>query len=137
MGNEYIFFDEALRDRFVQFLAASSLAWETRADTMECFVVALLQEPDDALLNQIEAHYQALMDEQMLLAESRGDWVTHQVAGVTVTRADGSTCVVRLSAEVARPLLENFTPEQVQALVQAIAHSLDNPVDGPLCRRPD
>jgi plasmid stabilization system protein ParE len=59
------------------------------------------------------------------------------VAGVTVTRADGSTCVVRLSAEVARPLLENFTPEQVQALVQAIAHSLDNPVDGPLCRRPD
>ena len=137
MGNEYIFFDEALRDRFVQFLAASALAWETRADTMEGFVVELRQEPEEAVLDAVEAHYQALMDEQMVLAGSRGDWVTHQVAGVTVKRADGRSCVVRLSAEVARPLLENFTAEQTQALVQAIADSLDAPVDGPLCRRPE
>lgn len=136
MGNEYIFFDEALRDRFTQRLTAASLAWSARADAMEGFVVELEQEADDGLLEELESHYQALMDEQMLLAESRDDWVTHQVVGVGITRADGSACVVRLPAEVARPLLENFTPEQAQALVQAIAHSLDNPVDGPLCRRP-
>jgi hypothetical protein len=134
MGNEYIFFDEALRDRFVQILTGSALASQSRADTMEGFVVELLQEPDEGVLEAVEVHYQTLMDEQMVLAESREDWVTHQVVGVTVTRADGKPCVVRLPADVARPLLENFTAEQAQALVQAIAASLDAPSDGPLCR---
>jgi hypothetical protein len=134
MGNEYIFFDEALRDRFAQFLKERSHPFDTRADNMEGFVVALRDEPADAALEEIEAHYQALMDEQMLLAESQAGWVTHQTAGITITRADGRTQVVRLSAELARPLLEHFTPEQAQALVQAIALSLDQPVSGPLCR---
>jgi hypothetical protein len=134
MGNDYIFFDESLRDRFVQFLSERSQPFDTRADTIEGFIVALRDEPDDAALEAIEALYQTLMDEQMLLAESRTGWVTHQAIGITVTRADGTTQVVRLSADLARPLLEHFSAEQAQALVQAIAHNLDHPVSGPLCR---
>lgn len=136
MGNEYIFFDETLRDRFVQLLAEHALPCKTRPDAMEGFVVELYDEPDDALLEKIEGHYQSLMDEQLVLAESRPGWVTHQVVGVTITRADGSPGVVRLAADVARPLLEHFSAEQVHDLVQAIANSLDSPVDGPLCQRP-
>lgn len=135
MGNEYIFFDEALRDRFVQFLAGRSLNCQTRDDTMEGFLVELSEELDEDVSDDIEAHYQALMDEQMVLAESKEGWVSHQVAGVTITRPDGSSCVVRLPADIARPLLAHFAPEQIHALVQAIAHSLDKPIDGPLCRR--
>lgn len=135
MGIEYIFFDEALRDRFVQFVSAQSIACRARQDTMEGFLVELPDELDEAVLDAIEEEYQLLMDEQMVLAESRDDWVSHQVAGVTITRADGSPCVVRLPVEIARPLLEHFAPDQIHALVLAIAHSLDNPIDGPLCRK--
>jgi hypothetical protein len=136
MGNDYIFFDEALRDRFTQYLAQHGVASQSRADTMEGFVVALDGEPGEDVLDEVEDLYEALMDEQMLLASSRPGWVTHQVAGVTITRADGSTCVVRLPADVARPLLEHFTAQQAHDLVQAIASSLENPVNGPLCKRP-
>jgi hypothetical protein len=136
MGNDYIFFDEALRDRFTQFLAQQALPSQSRADTMEGFVVALEGEIDEAMLDDIEDLYETLMSEQMLLASSRPGWVTHQVAGVTITRADGSSCVVRLPADVARPLLEHFTAEQAHDLVQAIANSLESPVNGPLCKRP-
>lgn len=71
----------------------------------------------------------------MLRAEARPDWVNHQVAGVRFTRADGSAGTVRLPAAVARPLMERFTVEEAHALLSAIAHSLENPVDGPLCRK--
>ena len=135
MGNQYIFFDEQLRDRFMQHVTQHSLGCEMRPDTMEGFVVELSEEPEDEVLDALEAQYETLMDEQIALAECREGWITHQVAGVGITRADGSPCVVRLPAAVARPLLANFTTEQVQALVQAVAQSLENPIDGPLCKR--
>lgn len=135
MATEYIFFDADLRERFVQAVAARALACQVREDAMEGFVVRLPDETGDDVLEAMEAEYEALMNEQMLRAEARPDWVSHQVAGVRFTRADGSAGTVRLPAAVARPLMERFTAEEAHALVSAIAHSLENPVDGPLCRK--
>jgi len=135
MASEYIFFDADLRERFVQALAARALACQVRADAMEGFVVRIPDDPADEVLAAVEADYEILMDEQMLRAEERPDWVSHQVAGVRFTRADGSAGTVRLPAPVARSLMEHFTAEEAHALVTAIAHSLENPVDGPLCRK--
>jgi hypothetical protein len=92
-------------------------------------------EPDEDTLDAIEQDYETLMEEQLLRAESRPDWVSHQVAGVQITRADGSAAVVRLPATIARGLLENFSTDEIHALVTAIAHSLEHPVDGPLCKK--
>jgi len=110
MATEYIFFDADLRERFVQAVAARALACQVREDAMEGFVVRIADEPADDVLEALEAEYEALMDEQMLRAEARPDWV-------------------------ARSLMERFTAEEAHALVSAIAHSLENPVDGPLCHK--
>ncbi len=135
MGNSYIFFEADLRDRFVQALAARGLTCRQHEDAMEGFVVELDAEPDDALVDALEAEYEALMQEQMLRAEDRPDWGSHQVASLSVTRADGSSATVRLPPAVARPLMERFSAEEAHALVSAIVHSLDHPQDGPLCRK--
>ena len=135
MGTSYIFFDADLHERFVQGLAQRALPCSSREDAMEGWVVELTSEPEDEVLEALEADYEALMQEQMLRAEERPDWGTHQVASLSVTRLDGSTVNVRLPPAVARPLMENFSAEEAHALVTAIAHSLENPVDGPLCRK--
>jgi len=134
-GTEYIFFDADLRDRFMQALSQRAVACQTRDDAMEGFVVSLPVEPDEGTLEAIEEEYEALMEEQMLRAESRPDWVSHRVAGVPIMLSDGSPCTVRLPPDVARPLMERFTAEEAHALVTAIAHSLENPIDGPLCKK--
>lgn len=135
MGNSYIFFDADLRDRFVQALAARALDCRQHDDEMEGFVVELDTEPGDEVLEALEAEYEALMQEQMLRAEDRPDWGSHQVASLSVSRADGSSVTVRLPPAVARPLMERFSAEEAHALVSAIVHSLDDPQDGPLCRK--
>ena len=135
MATEYILFDADLRELFVLAVAARALTCQVREDAMEGFVVRITDEPADDVLDAIEAEYEALMHEQMLRAETRPDWVSHQMAEVLFTRADGSTATARLPAAVARPLMERFTAEEAHALVSAIARSLENPVDGPLCRR--
>ncbi len=135
MNLEYMFFDETLRDRFVGFLAERGIASRARHDEIEGFVVELDGELADADVERIEAEYETLMDEQMILAESKEGWVSHRVAGVTVALDDGRSCMVRLPGALARRLLEHFTAEEVHDLVQAIARNVENPLEGPLCRK--
>ncbi len=135
MNTSYVFFEADLRDRFVQALVARALGCQQRDDEIEGYVVELDAEPDDALLEALEAEYEALMQEQMLRAEDRPDWGSHQVVSLQIERADGSTAEVRLPPAVARPLLERFSVDEARALVAAIAHSLEHPQDGPLCRK--
>ncbi len=135
MSTEYVFFDAALRDRFVGYARARQAECLVRPDPMEGFVVGVPDDLADALSAALEAEYESLMNEQMLLAESREDWGTRRVAGVPLTLADGRACVVRLPPEVARTLLEHLAPEDIHALVASIAHSIEHPDTEPLCKK--
>ena len=135
MGFEYMFFDEALRNRFVAFASERGIASTVRKDRMEGFVVELPDGLADDLQDAVEAEYESIMDAQMLLAESDTELVSHHVAGVTVALADGTTRLVRIPPPIARRLFEHFTPEEVHEIATAIAQSVENPVDGPICRK--
>jgi hypothetical protein len=74
------------------------------------------------------------MAEQSALAEYDETLVAKRVVGVLVTLADGKTRTVRLDAATGNLLLARFSPEEAQRLVEAIARSVENPQDGPLCR---
>ena len=136
MGFEYMFFDAALRDRFMAFAAERGIASTMRPDTIAGFVVEL---PDELAAEQqeiVETEYESIMDEQMLRAEADEELVSRHVAGVTLTLADGTTRVVRIPPPIARRLFDHFTPDEVHEIASAIAQGLENPVDGPLCRKP-
>lgn len=135
MSIEFIFFNEALSERFLQFASQRGVAGEVRHDEMDGYVVRLPEGMDEALEEAIEDEYDALMHEQMVLAESDESWGTRQVMGIEVSRADGSRSVVRIEGAIGRRLSEHFTPEEIHELVSAIARSLDNPVEGPLCKK--
>lgn len=136
MGFEYMFFDAALRDRFVAFASERGIVSTVRKDRMEGYVVELPDGLADELQDALEDEYESIMDEQMLLAESDAELVSHHVAGVTVTLADGTTRAIRIPPPIARRLFEHFTPEEVHEIATAIAQSVENPIDGPICRKP-
>lgn len=136
MGFEYMFFDETLRDRFVDFTSARGVVSAVRKDEIAGYVVELPDGLTDSLQEEVEDEYDAIMDEQMLLAESDEELVSHHVAGVMVTLADGTTRAVRIPLSIARRLFEHFSPDEIHEIATAIAQSVENPVDGPLCRKP-
>ncbi len=135
MSIEYIFFNEALCNRFVDFISARGIESEARQDEIDGFVVELPEDIDDVLSDTIEAEYDALMKEQMALAEEDEEWATRQVMGVTVTLSDGESRDIRIQGAIGRKLTERFTPEEIHELVTAVAESVINPVEGPLCRK--
>lgn len=118
----------------MQFVAGQGIAGEIRHDEMDGYVVRVPEDIDETLADAIEDEYDALMREQMVLAENDESWGTRQVMGVEITRADGTRSLVRIEGAIGRRLSEQFTPEEIHELVSAIAKSVENPVEGPLCR---
>jgi len=135
MANEYIFFDAALRDRFVGFVAGHGIPTQSRPDAMEGFVVALADDLTDELEDALEAEYATLMAEQVDLVEAAEGDMARALMAVAITLPDGQPGVVRIPARYARRLFEHFSADEVHELVGAIAQAVANPVTGPLCRK--
>lgn len=131
---EYTFFDENLRNRFIRMATGMGIPSKVWDDKIEGSVVELEGELSEEQMLALEAEYENLLDEQMVLSEADGS-MEHQAMGINVTFADGHAGVVRLKGHTARRLMEHFAAEEIHDLVQAIADSIEHPINGPLCKR--
>jgi hypothetical protein len=134
MATEFIFFETALRDRFVEFTAHHGILSKVKSDPIADHVVVLPDHIEDGIAEALEAEYELLMDEQMALTNAADDHDAKDLMGVGVTLPDGTACTVRLPAAIARRLFEAFSPEEIHALVDAIAQSVATPSSAPLCK---
>ena len=135
MSSEYIFFDEALRDRFIGIVSGHGISSQFRPDRIEGFVVELPDGLPEAIQSAIEVEYDLLMDLQRDLLDAEDGEDGQDVMAVTVILPDGQSCQVRLPAAYGRRLVEHFTFAEIHELVTLIAQNLANPVTGPLCRK--
>lgn len=132
--NEYIFFDEALRDQFLSFLHQRGIDATTEPDRITGHVVRLADDIDDDLGDVIDEHYDALMDTQQELIEAE-DADEHTTMGVDITLPDGQPCVVRIPSELGRRLCQHFSGEEIRTLATAIAADAVAPSSTPICCR--
>jgi hypothetical protein len=133
MANEYMFFDDELRDRFVAFLADHGIRATVQADPLDGEAVRIAENLGDDLEELIEAHYDELMDEQRERVNADDDEDARELMGVEVTLPDGPRLLVPLPADYGRRLYEVFSSEEIQDLVRHIVLAAADPVDGPLC----
>ncbi len=135
MNNEYIFFDPALRDRFIDFVGGHGITSRSHSDPVEGFVVQLPADLSDDIEVAVENEYDALMDLQRDLLDGVEDEDARDLMGVAVTLPDGQSCIVRLPPVYGRRLIEHFSVEEIHDLVSVIARAVIHPVTGPLCRK--
>lgn len=131
---EYMFFDEELRQRFVTYAQARGVECTLPSDEMG-LLAATPEDMEETVYNELDTYYDELMEEQAERVDATDGEATHQAAGVRVTLADGRPCMIKLEPALANRLLAAFTLEEMQELVNAIALSVENPDDGPVCKR--
>lgn len=129
---EYIFFEPALRDSFVEYAKSLGIGCTLQDDPLG-LVVAIPEDIDDATEEALEARYEALEQEQVdLLTEEQGGF--SQLAGFRFELPDGQSCIVPLETGIANRLLAAFSFEEVQRLFGAVARSAANPSAEHLCK---
>lgn len=131
---EYMFFDEELRQQFIAFARDRGVECSLPDDGMG-LVAAVAEDVPDRISDDLDTFYDKLLEQQADLVDQAEGNAMHQAAGIRVTLSDGSPCMVRLDPAIANRLLAAFTLEEMQTLVQSIARSMENPGDGPVCKR--
>lgn len=130
---EYIFFNDGLREQFEEFAVSLDLQCETRMDELGT-VVMLPENLSEDTEDQLEDKYAELMEAQAALSDEESDVTQHQVVGIHLTMSDGSERTLKLDPDMVNRLLECFTVEEMQELVNAIAVSLEQSGNGSLCQ---
>jgi len=134
---EYVFFNEALCSRFMAMLAEMGQHYEHRngPDGNSLFID---EDIDDDTMEQIEALYDELMDEQRTLmadADADDDSAIHRV-GVQYSTADGVVAQVHLDPDLVKRLLREIAIDELQALVQSVATQVMAGGSAALCKKP-
>lgn len=129
---EYIFFDAALRDKFVEYASNLGVKPVLRDDQMG-MIVEIPEDIEEVKENAIEQRYDELEFEQsQLLLEEEGG--LKRIAGFNFKLPDGQSRMVPLQADIASRLLATFTLEEIQTLFASVAGSALNPSEEHLCK---
>jgi hypothetical protein len=127
---DYIFFDAALRDKFVAYVEQRGVPCSASVDSMG-LLVSVPEDIAEEVSDDIEQYYEALEDEQEDLSKKEGDLA--RLAGFNFTLPDGQSRMLPLPPEMANRLLANFSLEEIQGLLNAVAACTLNPNDEHLC----
>ncbi|HEY9147627.1 MAG TPA: hypothetical protein VIQ22_01345 [Gammaproteobacteria bacterium] len=125
---EYVFFDEGIRDKFIEQLRGEGI--EVSFDEL---IVEVPEELDRVLADKVDYYYEKLLQETAALLEEGEDALEKNVMGVHVALEDGSACTIRLDPELVARVLNCITMEELRDMAQAIADGVQNPDNRPLC----
>lgn len=128
---EYIFFDAALRDKFVNRARQHGVPCIATEDNLG-MVVAIPEDLAEEVAEELENYYDILEKEQEDLSKSEGD--VNRLAGFHFNLPDGQSRLLPVEPEIANRLMANFSLEEIQHLLEDVARCTLNPNDGHLCK---
>ena len=128
---EYIFFDAALRDKFVSHAKQLGVPCTATDDNMG-LVVAIPEDLPEEVADKLEEYYDTLEDEQEGMSLAEGD--VHRLAGFGFKLPDGQARLVPVSTDMANRLMANFTLEEIQGLLNDVARYALEPPNEHLCQ---
>jgi hypothetical protein len=131
---EYVFFNTKPRDAFIRYLDDNGISHEATDDDMG-LIVAVPEDLDELILQNIENHYDELMEnaEELLLEE--GSEEEKSLAAITIELDNGQTTYVTVSPDFMNRILGVVSMDELNEFIDSIASSIQHPDDRPLCKR--
>jgi hypothetical protein len=128
---EYIFFDASLRDRFLAYAELRGVPCSATDDPMG-MVVEIPEDISDEMSDEIESFYETLERAQEEISKKGGD--LNRLAGFRFNLPDGQSRMLPIEPDIANRLMAHFTLEEIQHLLDDVAHCTLFPNDEHLCK---
>jgi molybdopterin converting factor small subunit len=134
---DYIFFDSKLSGKFKNHLTKVGIEFKSENDenfgSVQGEIVSIDDDTQDDVLEDLQALYEDLQDELEKMLEQTEDALIMNAAGMEVKLKDGSICTLRVSPDVITRILSVLEFEELQAFVDNIAKSVEDPDSGHFC----
>ena len=134
---DYIFFDSKLSGKFKNHLTKVGIEFKSENDenfgSVQGEIVSIDDDTQDDVLEDLQALYEDLQDELEKMLEQTEDALIMNAAGMEVKLKDGSICTIRVSPDVVTRILSVLEFEELQAFVDNIAKSVEDPDSDHFC----
>ncbi len=123
---EYVFFQEAPRKHFQEFLTEQGLAWTLEPGVLETLVVVDEAGLDDELAERVESMYDELfaVEEALRVEHAAPPLRPHDSSGLTIKLPDERSVSIQLPPELVDRILTVITAEELAVLVEVIARTV-------------
>lgn len=134
---DYLFFNQLIADKFIDFLKTKDLSWELYKDPMlDSIVVKTPEDIEDALWDELDELHESLSaEDQKLLEDTLEDTETEtNAAGIYIQLANGKQTVAQINPDIMNRMLDGITMDEFNEFVETIVSSVENPDDSPICQ---
>lgn len=134
---DYIFFDTSLSAKFKDHLTKVGIVFECKEDedfgSVQGEIVSIADDTQDAVLDALQTLYDDLQEELEQILEQTDEGLMMNAAGMEVKLKDGSICTLRVAPDVTARILTVLEFDELQAFVENIARSVEEPDSGHFC----
>lgn len=135
---EYLFFTSKVADKFIQVLREHNLDYEQDIEPVQKAIILKISEGviDDGLWDELDALYDELSTEdQAVLEAGLEDESSKSAAGIYLQLSGGKQTLAQVSPDVMNHILSVISMDELNAFVDTIVRSVENPDDSPICER--
>lgn len=134
---EYLFFTSSVADKFIRVLKERNLDYVQEAEPMQGAIVLKIAEGvDDDLWDALDDLYDELSEEdQALLEEGIDDSGAKSAAGIYLQLLGGKQTIAQVDPDIMNKILSAITMDELNAFIDTIVRSVENPDDSPICKR--
>ena len=137
---DYLFFNQPVADKFIDFLKAKNLTWKLEKDEMlDSIIVKTPEDIDDDLWDEIDDFHESLGDEDQTLSEAAlaGTEEETNAAGIYIQLANGEQTVAQINPEIMNKMLGVISMDEFNEFIETIVSSVESPDDSPICAMDD
>ena len=134
---EYLFFNQIIADKFIDFLKLKDLSWELYIDPMlDSIVVKTPEDIEDELWDELDDFHESLgAEDQKLLEDALQDTEEEtNAAGIYIQLANGKQTVAQINPDIMNRMLDVITMDEFNEFIETIVMSVETPDDSPICK---
>lgn len=132
---EYVFFNDSFRLKFIARLESLGLSHEDAVDAIEGAAIIRIDEPEEAIWDELDDYYDDLSDADQAELEASAD-DSMSTAGIYIELSDGRKTLAKVRPEVMNRMLGNVSMDEFNEFVEVIVKSVEEPDDSPICKTP-
>lgn len=135
---DYIFFNDKLNDKFVQFLQDNNIPFSQEQDdsfgTVQGSIIGISEDISEDTLDELQNLYDILQKKQEQILENSDESLITNVAGMEVALKDDKICTLKVDPEIVSKMLTVVSFEELQSFVEDVTQCVQNPISKPACK---
>ena len=134
---EYVLFHKQPLELFVTFLAQKGIKAKVEESDDGIFEIAIPEDLDQALLDEIEQKYDGFMElnQELYYEENAPAADNYRMASINIRLKNGQNTMAHIRPELLANVLDVISDEELFEMVQTIVDAVENPDERTYCQK--